>query len=119
MVTRTELAVAAVCAAWAAAFLAGEGAEVAVAPLLGLAVLPFRSHPILAALAVAAVTLATFALGVSEENPAALAAVLTVTYALGRHAPGAKGYVPVLALAIALTIFDGSAWIDVVFVGSS
>jgi signal transduction histidine kinase len=116
MVTRTELGLAAACAAWAAVFLAGEGAALAFAPLLGLVVLPHRRHPIGAALAVSVVVAAVAASGVSEENPATLAAGLTVTYALGRHAPGPLGYAPVLALAFALTAVGGPAWVDVVFV---
>jgi hypothetical protein len=69
VVTRTELLVAVTVAAWAAAFLAGEGALVAFAPLLGLATLPYRRWPVTAALAVAAVVLAAILAGVPEESP--------------------------------------------------
>ena len=79
MPTRTELGVAAVCTAWAGLFLAGEGALLAFAPLLGLAALPFRRRPVWAALAAAGVTLAAFVAGLSEESPATLATGLTVT----------------------------------------
>jgi hypothetical protein len=80
VVTRTELAVAAMAAVWAAVFLAGEGAAIAFAPLLGLATLPFRRRP----------ALATSASGVSEENPSSLAAGLTVMFSLGRRGSGAR-----------------------------
>ncbi len=112
MATRTELAVATAAAIWAAVFLAGDGALIAFAPLFGAATLPYRRRTVLAALAVAAVTLAAILAGVSEESPASLAAVLTVTYALGRHA----SYPPVLVLAAALTAVDGLAIADGVFV---
>ena len=115
MARRMELGVAAACTAWAAAFLAGEGAALAFAPLLGLAVLPLRRHPAGAVLAVAAVTLAMYLSGVSEENPAALAAGLTVTYALGRHARGTAS-LALVALGLALTIVGGLAVADAVFV---
>ena len=114
--TRRDIGIAAVCAVWAAAFLAGEGAALAFAPLFGVAVLPARRHPVAAILAASAVTLATLASGVSEESPASLAAGLFATYALGRHTGGASGYAPVLALAAALTVIDGAAVADVVFV---
>ena len=118
MFTRTELAIAAACAVWAAAFLAGEGALVAFAPAYGLAVLPHRRRPIVAALAVAGVALVAILAGVSEESPAGLAAALTATYALGRWAGGAVPYLPVVALAAALTIVDGLTWVDAAFVCS-
>jgi signal transduction histidine kinase len=114
--TRTEYAIAAACAGWAAAFLAGEGALLAFAPAFGVAVLPHRRRPILAALAVAAVVLVAILAGVSEESPAALAAGLTATYALGRRAGGAVPYLPVVALAAALTAVDGLTWADAAFV---
>ena len=81
-----------------------------------MAVLPARRHPVAAILAASAVTLAMLASGVSEETPASLAAGLFATYALGRHTSGASGYAPVLALAAALTVIDGAAVADVVFV---
>jgi signal transduction histidine kinase len=115
VVTRTELAVAAVAAAWAAVFLAGEGAAVAFAALYGVATLPYRRHPAGATLAVAAVAVATFASGVSEENPASLASALTVMYALGRHGSGALSYTPVLVLTFALIAVDGFAAADLAF----
>ncbi len=104
------------CAAWAAVFLAGEGAALAFAPLFGLAVLPARTHPVAATLAVSAVTFATLAAGVSEESPASLAAGLFAIYTLGRHTHGVAGYAPVLALGAALTATDGAAAADIVFV---
>ncbi len=116
MPTRAELAVSAVAAAWAAVFLAGDGALLAFAPLFGLAVLPFHRRPALAALAVAAVALAAILAGLSEESPAPLAAGLTAMYALGRHGRGALSYVPVLALTFALIAVDGFAAADLVFV---
>lgn len=116
MVTRTELAVAALAAGWAAVFLAGEGAPVAFAPLFGLATLPYRRRPAVAAVAVAAVAVATFAGGVSEENPASLAAGLTVMFALGRHGSGARSYAPVVVLTFALIGVGGFAVADLVFV---
>jgi signal transduction histidine kinase len=111
-----ELAVAAVAAVWAAVFLAGEGAAVAFAPLFGVATLPYRRRPAVASLAVAAVTVATSASGVSEENPASLASGLTVMYALGRFGSGALSYAPVLVLTFALIAVDGFAAADLVFV---
>ena len=114
--TRADLLIAAVCAAWAAAFLADDGASVAFAPLLGLAVLPARRHPAAAALAAATVILATFLSGVSEEDQSTLAAGLYVTYTLGRHTRGAIGYAPVVALAAALTVTGDTAVADVVFI---
>jgi signal transduction histidine kinase len=114
--TRIELAVGAGAAVWAAAFLAGEAAALAFAPLLGLATLPYRRRPVAAALAVAAVTLTAIASGVSEESPASLGAGLTVTYALGRYAAGPAAYAPVLALAAALIAVDGFTIADAVFV---
>jgi len=116
VVTRTELGLAVVSAVWAAVFLAGEGAVVVFAPLLGLVVLPHRRYPIGAVLAVSVVVLAVGAAGVSEENPATLAAGLVVTYALGRHTSGAVAYLPVLALALALTAVGGPVLVDVIFV---
>ena len=114
--TRTDLLIAAVCAAWAAVFLADDGAAVALAPLLGLAVLPARRHPVPATLAVAVVIAAIYAGGVSEEDESTLAAGLYVVYTLGRHASGVRGYLPVLALTAALTVPYGAAVVDVVFV---
>jgi hypothetical protein len=116
VVTRTELLVAPVAAAWAAVFLAGEGAAVAFAPLFGLATLPCLRRPAVATLAVAAVAVATSASGVSEENPASLAASFTVVYALGRHGSGARSYAPVLVLTLALIVVGGIAVADLVFV---
>jgi signal transduction histidine kinase len=116
VVTRQETGVAVVCAAWAAVFLAGEGAALAFAPLLGLAVLPYRRRPVVAALAVAAVAFAAFAAGVSEENPATLAAGFTVVYAVGRHVPGPWAFAPVVVLALALIAYDGFTAADAVFV---
>ena len=116
MVTRTELGIALVAAAWAAVFLAGEGAAVAFAPLFGLATLPCLRRPAVATLAVAAVAAAASASGVSEENPASLAAGFTVVYALGRHGSGARSYVPVLVLTLALIVVGGFAVADLVFV---
>jgi hypothetical protein len=113
VVTRTELAVAAVAAVWAAVFLIGEGAAVAFAPLFGLAALPFRRRPALATVAVAAVALATAASGVSEESPAPLAAAFTVVFSLGRHG---RSYLPVIALTFGLIAVDGFAAADLAFV---
>jgi signal transduction histidine kinase len=113
---RTDLGIAIVCAAWTAAFLADDGAALALAPLFGLAVLPARRRPVAATLAVAAVTLATLLAGVSEEDQSTLAAGLYVTYTLGRHTGGALGYAPLLALAAALTVTGGVAPADVAFV---
>jgi signal transduction histidine kinase len=114
--TRTDLLIAAVCAAWAAVFLADDGAAVALAPLLGLAVLPARRHPVPATLAVSLVIAAIYAGGASEEDQSTLAAGLYVVYTLGRHASGVRGYLPVLALTAALTAPYGAAVVDVVFV---
>ncbi len=114
--TRSDLLIAAVCAAWAAVFLADDGAAVALAPLLGLAVLPARRHPVAATLAVSLVIAAIFAAGVSEEDQSTLAAGLYVVYTLGRHASGVRGYLPVLALTAALTVPYGATVVDVVFV---
>jgi hypothetical protein len=116
VVTRADLLIAAACAAWAAAFLADDGASVALAPLLGLAVLPARRHPVAATLAAAAAILGLYLTGVSEEDESTLAAGLYVSYSLGRHTRGAIGYVPLLALAAALTVTGGAAVADVVFV---
>jgi signal transduction histidine kinase len=109
--------VATACAAWAAVLLLGEGPALAFAPVLGLAVVHYRRRPIASALGVASVTLALHLSGVSEENAASVAAGLTVTYALGRHSPGARGYAPVLVLGLALTIVDWLTVADAVFVG--
>jgi signal transduction histidine kinase len=116
VVTRTELLVAAAAAAWAAAFLAGEGALVLFAPLFGLATLPYRRRPVVAALAVAAVTLAAILAGVSEEDAASLGAGLTTMFALGRYVSGPTAYAPVPVLALALTVVDGLTVADGVFV---
>jgi len=116
MLTRTEIAVAAVCAAWAAASLAGEGWFVLAAPVFGAAVLPFRRRPVLATVAVSVASLALFAAGVSEENPVTLAAGLVVAYGLGRHAPALHAPVPLAALAAGLTAVDGIRAVDAVFV---
>jgi signal transduction histidine kinase len=116
VISRTELVVAAAAAAWAAAFLVGEGALVAFAPAFGVATLPYRRRPVVAVLAVAAVTLAATLAGVSEENAASLGAGLTVTFSLGRHASGARSYAPILALAAALTVVDGLTIADALFV---
>jgi signal transduction histidine kinase len=116
VVSRTELAVSAAVAVWAAAFLAGEGAALAFAPLLGLATLPYRRRPAAATVAVAAVALATAASGVSEENPSSLAAGFTVTFALGRHGSGARSFAPVVVLTFALIGVGGFNPADLVFV---
>ena len=116
MVTRTELAVAAGAAAWAAVFLAGEGAAIFFAPLLGLATLPYRRRPTVATLAVAAVALAMSASGVSQENPSSLAAGLTVMFSLGRHGSGARSFAPVVVLTFALNAVGGFAIADLVFI---
>ena len=113
---RADLLIAVVCGVWAAAFLANDGAAVALAPLLGLAVLPARRHPVPATLAVSVVIAAIFAAGVSEEDQSTLAAGLYVVYTLGRHTSGVRGYLPVLALTAALTVPYGAAVVDVVFV---
>jgi signal transduction histidine kinase len=116
MVTRTELLIAGLCAAWAAVFLAGDPDALAFAPLYGLAVLPHRRHPVAAAFALAAVVLVANAIAVSEESPASLAACFTVVYTLGRRTAGVLAYAPLIALAGALTAVDGLTWADAVFV---
>jgi signal transduction histidine kinase len=114
---RTEVVVAAICAGWAAGFYAPEGAAaLAVAPLLGLAVVPFRRHPEAAGLAVLGATLLGAAAGVPAENPGGLAAGFTVAYALGRYADR-RGLLVVAALTAGLVVPWGPAAIDLVFVG--
>lgn len=116
MFTRTELGLAIGATVWAAVSLAGEGTALAFAPLLGAPLLLHLRRPRVAAIAVAAAAFGLFASGVSEENPASLAAVLAATYSLGRHAGGASGYAPVLVLALALTALGPTAPVDVIFV---
>ena len=115
MFTRTELGLAIGATLWAGASLAGEGTGLAFAPLLGAPLLLHLRRPRVAAIAVAAAAFGLFASGVSEENPASLAAVLAATYSLGRHAGGASGYAPVLVLALALTALGPTAPVDVIF----
>lgn len=115
--TRREAAVALVCATWAAAFAAGEGPAVALvlAATAALAALPYRRAPALAGIGAGAVALLTPALGVSKENPANLAIGLTAAYALGRYGLP-RDVLLVAALAIALTVPQAFAAIDLVFV---
>lgn len=102
--TLGELAAAGACSAWAAGFLAGEQPRALVlAPLVFLAVLPSRRHPAAAAVGVAVVGLLIAAAGVSAENPASVAAGLTVAYACGRHAGTGAGLAGVAVLAAALS----------------
>jgi signal transduction histidine kinase len=104
-----EVALALLCAAWAAAFLVPDWPTAVVsAPLVGLAVLPHRRRPAVAALALAGLLLLSqWLAGTPSENPWPIAAVFVVTYALGRHAePASRGAVPLAVLALALVAAD-------------
>ncbi|MEA2330096.1 MAG: hypothetical protein QOH58_234 [Thermoleophilaceae bacterium] len=115
-VNRAEVLLAVACGAWAAVFFAPEGAAaLAVAPVLGLAVLPLRRRPELSGLAVAAAIGLAAAAGVPEENAGTLAGGLTAVYGLGRYA-GRRGLGVVAAMAVALVVPEGFALPDVLFV---
>jgi signal transduction histidine kinase len=103
-----EAVLAAICALWAAFFLAAEGSGVLLAaPLAGLAVLPYRRRPVLAGLAVAALAAVhTWLLAVPSENPSLLAALFVVVYALGRYAMLARSAAPALLLLAAFVAGD-------------
>lgn len=98
-----EAVLAAACALWAAFFLAAVGTgALLTAPLAGLAVLPYRRRPVVAALAVAALAAVhAWLLAVPSENPSLLAALFVVVYTLGRYATLASSAAPALLLLLA------------------
>lgn len=96
---RGDLVTAAACGGWAMAFLVFDTpvAAAVVSPLIALAALSARRHPLLVALLTCGLNSLAEGLGVSVQNQALLPVLLVAAYALGRWAaPGAA----LLALAV-------------------
>lgn len=109
-VGRTEVTLAVLAGVWAGGFLHPEPVAAPAAVLVGLAVLTQRRRPAVAATAVAAIDLGLgWWYGVSGENPASLAALFVVVYALGRYTTPARSTVPLAACLVALVADDPSA----------
>ena len=104
------------CGTWAVVILAAEGADAAaLGVLVGVAVLPYRRRPELAALAVAGLSLVSAAIGVPGDNAGTVAAGVTVTFALGRYADR-RGLIALALLGIALLVPTEWVPIDLIFV---
>ncbi|MGY1915852.1 sensor histidine kinase [Blastococcus sp. SYSU DS0973] len=111
-----ELGVALACGAWVAVFVAEPEQALLLGPATVVAVLPFRRRPLPAGAAAVAYQLLAWSAGVPLENPALLAPLLVVAFALRRYDTSAWGLV-LLAGGVAAVVARQPTVANLLFVG--
>ncbi|MFA9446701.1 sensor histidine kinase [Egicoccus sp. AB-alg6-2] len=108
---RDEAVLALACGVWAGYFLAMEvPGSVPAAALVAAGASAYRRRPVLAALALAALSIALQGIvGLSGENPGLLAAWFVAVYGLGRHTVPGRAIAPLTALVVAVAVADPTA----------
>jgi signal transduction histidine kinase len=114
---RGDLVTAAVCGGWAVTFLVVDApvAAAVVSPLVALAALSARRHPLIAALLTCGLNSLAEWLDVSVQNQALLPVLLVAAYALGRWAAPGAALLALAAFELSVLAGHGMGPVDALF----